>query len=181
MELQREEPTFSNELRYAYYEAPTFYGCERNSITFSNNSLEMVCDRSKLEFEAWLPDHKFNVLTQARSPNSLEVKLRLWIEQKLRSGDVGINLEAAAEYVRLPPHTVRRQLKRRETSFNQLKEDTRRDMAVGILSSDKLSVEEVAYRVGFSDTSTFTRAFKRWTGVAPNAYRKMSSKSEGAM
>ena len=176
VELKRKKPAFANAQQHAYYEAPTFYGCQRNSITFSNKSLGIVCDRTNQEFEAWLPDHKFNVLTLERSPNSLEVKLRVWIEQKLRKDDIEISLESAAEYTGLQPHTIRRQLKRQGTSFNQLKEDTRRDIAISALSLDKLTVEDIAYRVGFSDTSTFTRAFKRWTGVAPYAYRKMCNK-----
>jgi AraC-like DNA-binding protein len=52
-----------------------------------------------------------------------------------------------------------------------MKDELRRDLAIGLLDGGA-PVERVAERVGFSDSSAFTRAFKAWTGVAPGRYRR---------
>lgn len=72
----------------------------------------------------------------------------------------------------LHPQTLRRRLAAEGTTFKQLKSDLRRDTALHYLGKRALSVEEVAYRAGFSEASAFIRAFKSWTGVTPYAYRK---------
>ena len=95
--------------------------------------------------------------------------------QKL--GQKPVNLETAAEYLGVTTHTLRRRLKSWGISFSQLKDDTRRDVALALLENNKLTIQDIAARVGFSDSSTFTRAFKDWTHVAPNTYRKNLSKS----
>ena len=59
----------------------------------------------------------------------------------------------------------------RSTSFQQLLDDTRRELACQYLLQLSLSVTEVAYLLGFNDTSNFARAFKRWTGCSPSAFR----------
>ncbi|MGL4564888.1 MAG: helix-turn-helix transcriptional regulator [Halioglobus sp.] len=58
------------------------------------------------------------------------------------------------------------------TSFMDLVQDSRMQLAQKYLSSSSRSVVETAYLLGFSEPSTFSRAFKRWTGVAPAEYRE---------
>jgi len=81
-------------------------------------------------------------------------------------------LTRVAERLDLHPQTLRRRLAAEGTTFKQLKSDLRRDIALHYLGKRVLSVEEVAYRAGFSEASAFIRAFKSWTGVTPYAYRK---------
>ncbi|MEM1143853.1 MAG: AraC family transcriptional regulator [Pseudomonadota bacterium] len=81
-------------------------------------------------------------------------------------------LTNVAESVELHPQTLRRRLAEEGTTFTQIKSDIRRDTALHFLSKHSLSVEEVAYRSGFSEASAFIRAFKSWTGLTPYAYRK---------
>ena len=55
-----------------------------------------------------------------------------------------------------------------------LQDDTRRDMAILFINRNEQSMEEIAFRLGFSEASTFIRAFKKWTVLTPLAYRKHS-------
>jgi AraC-like DNA-binding protein len=68
--------------------------------------------------------------------------------------------------------TLARRLEEEGTSFKNVVEVVRRDLACRYARNPAIPLAEVAYRVGFSDAPTFTRAFKRWTGKTPGAYRK---------
>jgi AraC-like DNA-binding protein len=57
-------------------------------------------------------------------------------------------------------------------SFQALTEETRRDLAEGLLRNQRHSLAEIAFLTGFAEQSSFTRAFKRWVGVTPASYRK---------
>ena len=78
--------------------------------------------------------------------------------------------EVAAE-LDLHPRTLRRQLAEEGTSFRELLNEARSTLAVDLLCNVGLTVEEVSMRLGYTDTSTFSHAFKRWHGSAPSAFR----------
>jgi AraC-like DNA-binding protein len=76
-----------------------------------------------------------------------------------------------AEALHVSNRTLQRKLKDEGTSFIDLLQDTRLQLAQKYLAQPQRSVVEVAYLLGFSEPSTFSRAFKRWTGQAPADYR----------
>ncbi len=81
-------------------------------------------------------------------------------------------LDAVAGELDLHPQTLRRRLNKEGTSFSEIKSQLRRDIALYYLGKRGLSIEEIAHRSGFSESSAFIRAFKGWTGVTPYTYRK---------
>jgi AraC-like DNA-binding protein len=81
------------------------------------------------------------------------------------------DLEAVAEQLRLSGRTLKRRLQAHGLSFQGLLDETRRRDSIRLLSDSALSVEQVALRVGYSDPANFTRAFRKWTGRTPSAYR----------
>ncbi|MEM9313300.1 MAG: AraC family transcriptional regulator [Pseudomonadota bacterium] len=93
-------------------------------------------------------------------------------EQLRRSLEHLPELTEVAAGLDLHPQTLGRRLAAEGSTFKQIKSDIRRDTALHFLGKRTLSVEEVAYRSGFSEASAFIRAFKGWTGVTPYSYRK---------
>ncbi|GAB3271474.1 AraC family transcriptional regulator [Parahaliea aestuarii] len=81
-----------------------------------------------------------------------------------------------ADAMHLSNRTLQRKLKEEGTSFMDLLQDTRLQLARKYLRSPGRSVVETAYLLGFSEPSTFSRAFKRWTGQAPADYREQSNR-----
>mgnify|MGYP006207581605 CR=1 FL=1 len=73
------------------------------------------------------------------------------------------------------PQTLRRHLREEGTSFQALKDELRRDIAIYHLGRADLSLLEIAEQLGFSEPSAFHRAFKKWTGLTPGAYRAQQS------
>ena len=81
-------------------------------------------------------------------------------------------LNTIAGSLELHPQTLRRRLASEGTTFKDIKNQLRRDIALHYLGRRGLSIEEIAHRAGFSESSAFIRAFKGWTGVTPYSYRK---------
>lgn len=69
------------------------------------------------------------------------------------------------------PRTLKRRLQEEGTTFRTLLAEARGAMAEALLGDAHLPLTEVAERLGFSDLSSFSQAFKRWYGVPPGAYR----------
>ena len=71
--------------------------------------------------------------------------------------------------------TLHRRLAASDTSYQKIKDNLRREMAIRQLTEQRMTVEQVAERVGYSESRSFTRAFRHWTGVTPREYRKQRS------
>lgn len=87
----------------------------------------------------------------------------------LHTGEVSV--ETIAAKLNTSRQTLYRQLKDEEATFEQVLDDLRHRMALDYIAARKVSVNETAYLVGFSDPASFSRAFKRWTGKSPREYR----------
>ncbi|MVW75513.1 AraC family transcriptional regulator [Pseudomonas xionganensis] len=79
--------------------------------------------------------------------------------------------ESVAQALHLSQRTLQRRLQEEGGSFQQLLDDTRRELAQQYLAQPALSLLEIAYLLGFADPSNFFRAFRRWFGLTPGEYR----------
>lgn len=79
---------------------------------------------------------------------------------------------AVASSLRMSTRTLQRRLQEEGNSFQQLLDETRRELALQYLGQPQLTLLEVAYLLGFADPSNFFRAFKRWFGMPPGQYRE---------
>jgi len=86
------------------------------------------------------------------------------------------NFEFVASQLHTSAQTLRRRLKEEGLTYQELKDQMRRDTALYLLEQGDLSIHEIAERLGFSEPSTFHRAFKKWTGITPGAYRQGEEK-----
>jgi len=107
-----------------------------------------------------------------RSEVTVQVQAKLI--QLLPSGKVEEGFIARA--LNLSLRSLQRKLEERGVTFRKLLDDTRQQLAEQYLKDSTLSVSEIAYLLGFAEVSSFSRAFKRWTGRAP---RTPSGQVEG--
>ena len=87
------------------------------------------------------------------------------------------SLEHTAKALGTSVRTLQRRLKSEGTTFAALLEELRRELASGLVRSKDLAIYEVAYLLGYSEPSTFYRAFRRWHGVSPLEYRRTDDAS----
>lgn len=95
------------------------------------------------------------------------------VRQKLH-GPLGLvaSLDEVARELALSPRSLRRKLDQEGTSFRTLVEDERRQLALQLLSASDMKLDELAIHLGYTDTASFTRAFRRWMGCSPGEYRQ---------
>ena len=92
------------------------------------------------------------------------------IEPMLRAG--AVSADRAARELGMSRQTLYRRLKEEGTTFEELLDAKRRQLAIRYLALDRSTVKATAYRLGFSEPAAFSRAFKRWTGVSPSLFRE---------
>ncbi len=149
-----------------------------NPIAFEQPHSELVISKSMLEkpvlqteqsLRHYLRHPVLMMLTQDFASNSWTTQVR----EKIRHNLVDMpELKEVAQALDVHPQTLRRRLSGEGITFKEIKNQLRRDTALHLLGKQGVSIEEIAYRSGFSESSAFIRAFKGWTGVTPYTYRK---------
>ncbi|MCG8590034.1 MAG: AraC family transcriptional regulator [Proteobacteria bacterium] len=126
-------------------------------LAFSDEETAAVCERRCAE-----------LLQRLGTPGGIVEELR-----RVLVGDPGRfpSLEEAARELAMSGRTLRRRLQEASTTFQAVLEDVRKGLALDYLQRSNLSVDEIASLLGYSETPNFYRAFKRWTGRTPAAFR----------
>lgn len=106
-----------------------------------------------------------------RQPENLAMQVRRQLAEGMVHGM--ISLRTVAGQLNLSERSLQRRLASQGTSFADLVDEVRRELARRYMADERLALGEVAYLLGFSDPSAFHRAFKRWTGTTPAAARRM--------
>jgi AraC-like DNA-binding protein len=145
------------------------FGQPVNRLVFDVAILDypiLMADRAALDLARKVCERELNMLGAGTT-------LAERVRRLIACDDGGFrSLEQVAERVALSPRTLRRQLASEGILFSVLVDRERCDMALRLLKSSRLRIEHVAKRLEFSNVSSFVRAFHRWTGKTPTAYRR---------
>jgi AraC-like DNA-binding protein len=116
-----------------------------------------------------LSEHAEALLKSLENSKTLRGRIESLLMPGLHTGEA--NIDAIARALALSRQTLYRRLKAEGATFAQVLEELRHRMALHYLQGKKVSVNETAFLVGFSDPAAFSRAFKRWTGRSPKDAR----------
>jgi AraC-like DNA-binding protein len=100
---------------------------------------------------------------------NIPARVRVAIMARLRRGQP--SMEQVAASLSMGPRTLQRKLRDSGTTFEKILDDMRRDLALGYMRGRRHSIGEIMHLLGFASASSFTRAFRRWTGTAPSDWR----------
>jgi len=116
-----------------------------------------------------LNKHAEELLSELDTERTARSEVERLLMPVLHKGEVTV--DAIATMLGISRQTLYRRLKMEGVTFGHVLDDLRRRLALNYLDAGKASINEIAYLVGFSDAATFSRAFKRWTGLSPRAAR----------
>jgi AraC-like DNA-binding protein len=105
-----------------------------------------------------------------RSSVAMQVRARL--TEQLSSGHT--TQDSVADALHMSLRSLQRRLHNEGTSYKRLLGETRRELAAHYMAESHRSINEITYLLGFSEPSNFSRAFRRWTGKSPSAYREQA-------
>ncbi|HEY7885429.1 MAG TPA: helix-turn-helix domain-containing protein [Cellvibrionaceae bacterium] len=115
--------------------------------------------------------HEYLVL--ARLPEVDGVSARVLEVLERRVGHEPLAIEHIASDLNLSKRTLQRRLQQQDASFAQLRDSLRFHYAIKFLIDQHMSVDSVSGALDFSDRTSFTNAFKRWTNLSPSVFRKL--------
>ncbi len=161
------------------FDCPCLFDQSMMAIEFPASVLSWPNIRTKVELLSILKNSPFGILVNPVVDKSIVVQVRRILLGKDRFRIDFPSLESVAETLAMSPGTLRRRLKSEHTSFQAMKEAIRRDVAIELLSDRRKSVSDVALALGYTESSTFSRAFKGWTGLSPAAYRSHDEEVAG--
>ncbi|HTO64706.1 MAG TPA: AraC family transcriptional regulator [Bradyrhizobium sp.] len=152
----------------AAFRCPVSFGAERNSLTFACTDMK----RALPTFNPQLADlHERFAGEYLRHFDHAQTSFRVREAIVRRLPDGEPRRDEVAVELRMSERTLQRRLEEEQTSFVQLLDDTRRELADQYLGRLHLSLAQAAYLLGFADQSSFFRACRRWFKVSPGQYR----------
>jgi AraC-like DNA-binding protein len=168
-EFSYAEPAHSAEYRLMYC-ANLSFDRPNTAIAFEAGLLDLPVVQNERSIKEFLRTAPESILLKYKNGSSLSAKVRRRLRQVL-PGDVP-DFDQLADELNITPATLRRRLNEEGASYQGIKDELRRDLAISYLSDSDRSVMDIALELGFSERSAFHRAFRKWTGASPGAFRR---------
>ena len=174
-----EQPEQASEHREAF-QADIRFSAGMNALVFRKEGLKKPMPDADA---ALLQVMKSSLVTLARgaghtvpdSGQSLKEQVMVQVRKSMRQG--GSEFSDVAEKLSLSPWTLQRRLAQLGLSYSGLLDETRQIDALRYLAEPNKDVSEIASLLGYTETSAFSRAFRRWFGVSPRVWRQQNSVS----
>jgi AraC-like DNA-binding protein len=171
LRLQRRRPAEHHRLERVLRCVPV-YGCADNAIVVDNAMLDKALSFANLAVVRASEDtlERYSAQWASQDPSAqLQAQLAKLFKDALPSGEP--RQDDVATRLGLSLRSLQRRLAEQGSSYRDVLNQTRHSLALDHLAQAELSVGEIAFLLGFSEVSAFTRAFKRWTGVSPREWR----------
>jgi len=161
-------PTYS--AAYArIFPAPWRFDAECSAMWFAKSHLSMPVVRDALAARSFISGAPANIIVPTRDCG-LVAAVRDYLR---RTQHKWPDLEQTARALNVSASTLQRHLTAERTSFQNVRDELRRDLAIYRLTTSAVSLAKLGAELGFADGASFQRAFKRWTGHAPGVYRRL--------
>lgn len=166
IEIRYREPEYASE--YSVFGCSVRFGADANRLTLDSKWLSQPLSTYEPINGSMLLQQIAQFLKPMSERNYLVESVTALIRSRL---DGSIALDEVAAELAISSRTLRRRLSDSGVKFQELVDRARLAEAMNLLNSSDMPITEISSRVGFQDPSNFRRAFKRWTGQAPNQLR----------
>ena len=166
-------PAHKSELQIMF-PASLKFNSSANRLIFDAQYLDKPLVRSDQELAQFVENAPADIMTIPGFDSTLEAQIERIITQRHPERLVFAPIHQLAAELGISSQTLHRRLKESATSYQKIKDNLRREVAIQKLVNEKMSVEQVADIVGFTESRSFTRAFKHWTGLTPREYCKQN-------
>jgi len=156
----------------ALFNATILFDAEQNALVFDREELEEPLEGRSADLTG-LADRVLSEYIDALSPAAVSTAVRKLLLQMLPTGNA--SQDEISRRMNMSRSTLQRRLQAENTNYRDLLEDTRRTLAMQYVRDNKHPLSYVAFLLGFSDQSNFSRAFRRWTGLSPKRYQEQSA------
>jgi AraC-like DNA-binding protein len=146
---------------------PMRFGAARDGVTFARSHLARPVVNADPALSAILDRHAQELVRRLPPAETFSQRVRGLLAAELRGGNPA--LEPIAARLGVSERTLRRRLQDEGTSLSALLDELRRALALRYVEEHAMTLDAVAFELGFADARAFRRAFKRWTGRAPRA------------
>lgn len=155
------------------FRLPIAYGQAHNALELDRRLLDLPLQGAFATLHLMAEQRVVERLSQRpTTPAGMRTRIDRALERK--PALLGQGLASLARELDLHPRALQRRLKSENLSFEELQADLRLRLAKTWLADESLDIETISERLGFSDRRSFTRAFARWTGHTPSAFRARS-------
>jgi AraC-like DNA-binding protein len=161
-----------------FFRAPVRFRMGENAFTLAAELLALPCTRADAALAALLDRYAAERIARAPGAGRLADRVHALLEAGLRSGEVSAT--SLARRLGMSVRSLNRLLATEGTSYQKALDSLRHELAARQLSDPGTPVSEVAFQLGFSDLSSFYRAFRRWTGTTPAEFRGRASAPGGS-
>ncbi|MBZ0231706.1 MAG: AraC family transcriptional regulator [Deltaproteobacteria bacterium] len=153
----------------AAFGCPARFGQPRNEFVISRATWELPSQAPSSELLRTLEEHADRLIAGLGREHVISVQVARLVTEELQGGEP--SLAKIARRMAMSPRTLQRRLELEGTTFADVLDRTRRHFAQAYMKDRGLALTEIAYLLGFSEPSAFTRAFQRWYGTSPSQYR----------
>jgi|TARA_B110000977_G_scaffold4655_1_gene6680 AraC-like DNA-binding protein len=165
-------PDYHSEYRYMFYGVPVLFQQEHSSLCFETRYLDHPIVQTEVSVEGYLRRGTLDIYLPLDAGGDTTLKARSYVMDSLTQEDIAPSLDQLAAHMQLDLQALQRRLKNEGSSFNTIKAQVRRDIAIHHLGVATLSIENISHKAGYSEPSAFIRAFKTWTGFTPLQFQK---------
>jgi len=160
-----------------FFRAAVHFAMGENALVLASSLLETPCTGADAALLGVLDRYAADRLDQNPRTAGIADRVRAVLMEELRGGDP--TASRLAGRLKMSVRSLNRLLAAENTSYQHLLDGLRRDLAERHLAGRQLSIGEVGFLLGFSELSSFHRAFKRWTGRTPAQFRRDYRSTEG--
>ena len=157
---------------HQFFGVPVHFDQPNSCLAFDAAYLDLPTIRSEQALKIFLRSAPGNLLVRYHHDTRWVTKMRSHL--KAVPPAEWPDFDTLARQLTMTPATLRRRLRSEGQSFASIKEEMRSTLAQSLLRESELSVADIACEVGFTEPSAFHRAFRKWTGTSPAAFRRDS-------